>query len=153
MKRTALLATAVVTIAALGFAFAGPVTAQGPGFQRGGGMYGQGPGMYGQGMGQGGRYMMGPGAGYGRMRGMGYGPGANPDCPRYQASADLDLSVEDVTKTFEDQLAWRNNPNLKLGEVTEKDDDTITVTIVTKDNSLVRQIEVDRDTGRHTPVR
>ena len=45
----------------------------------------------------------------------------------------------------------RGNPNLKLGTVSKKDDATYTVTIVTKDDSLVREYEVSKKTG--FPVR
>ena len=44
-------------------------------------------------------------------------------------------------------LTWRDNPRLKVGEVKEKDADTITADIVTKDNSLVERFIVDRHTG------
>ena len=44
-------------------------------------------------------------------------------------------------------LAWQGNQRLKLGEVKEKDADTITADIVTKDNSLVERFIVDRHTG------
>jgi hypothetical protein len=40
------------------------------------------------------------------------------------------------------------NPNLKLGKVEEKDEDTIVAEIVTNDGSLVDRFEVDRHTGR-----
>jgi len=39
------------------------------------------------------------------------------------------------------------NPRLKVGEVKEKDADTITADIVTLDNSLVQRFIVDRHTG------
>ncbi|MCG8069205.1 MAG: hypothetical protein JAY84_15225, partial [Candidatus Thiodiazotropha taylori] len=45
------------------------------------------------------------------------------------------------------RLIMRGNDRLKVGQVTEKDDDTYLLDIVTVDNSLVRQIEVDRDNG------
>lgn len=144
MNRTFIITTALIAAVALGFAVAGPVGAHGPEtYDHGGyGMHGGfgGYGMHGQGM-------MGPGMGYG------YGPGANPDCPWGQTSVDRKLTVEDVTKDFERHLAVRANANIKLGEVTAKDDKTIIVTIVTKDNSLVNKIEVDRATGRHNQVR
>ncbi|OHC78919.1 MAG: hypothetical protein A3G18_02480 [Rhodospirillales bacterium RIFCSPLOWO2_12_FULL_58_28] len=138
MNRTTIIVTAFIAAVALGLALAGPVVAHGPeGYGHGG------YGMHGQGMG----YGHGPGMGYG------YGPGANPDCPWGQTSVDRKLTVDDVTKDFERSLVARGNPNVKLGAVTEKDDKTIIVTIVTKDNSLVNKIEVDRATGRHNMVR
>jgi hypothetical protein len=100
----------------------------GPGIM-GPGMMGQGmgPGMMGQGMGPG---MMGPGM-------MGRGMGVLPQ----------DLSVENVQHMLEHQLAWQGNPNLKLGKVEEKDEDTIVAEIVTQDGSLVQRLQVDRHTG------
>ena len=162
MKRTTIIITAIAATVVLGLAFAVPVIAHGPGsqggFGMGYGMHGQGNDMgggpmMGYGMGGQGNYMGGGGPMMGYGMGRGYGPGANPDCPWNQTSVDKELTVDDVTKTFEQRLARHANPNVKLGEVKAKDDKTITVTIVTKDDSLVRQIEVDRATGRHTPVR
>ena len=63
-----------------------------------------------------------------------------------------ELSVNDVKTNFERWLTWMNNPNLKLGKVKEKDKDTITAEIVTKDNSLVRRFEINRETGFVRPV-
>lgn len=144
MNRTFIIASALIAAVALGFAVAGPVSAHGPeSYGHGGyGMHGGfgDYGMHGQGM-------MGSGMGYG------YGPSANPDCPWGQTSTDKKLTVEDVAKDFERRLALGSNANIKLGEITAKDDKTIVVTIVTKDNSLVNKIEVDRATGRHNPVR
>ncbi len=155
MKRKALKATAAVAALLLGTALvAAPTLAHGPGGpggqgDRGGyGMHsGQfGPGMmggYGPGM-QGSQ--MGPGM-------MGYGPGAQGDCPFNKASLDEDLTVESVTKFLEQRLSHMGNERLKVGEVTAKDDDTIVAEIVTVDGSLVQKLEFDRDTGRHNPVR
>ena len=53
---------------------------------------------------------------------------------------------------MEQQLSWQNNPNLKLGKVEEKDKDTITAEVVTKDGSLVQKFEVNRHTGWMQPV-
>jgi hypothetical protein len=87
------------------------------------------------------------GGGYGpgyHMRGWGggYGPG-------YGAQSDqtLNLSTDDVKQRMERWLEVRSNPRLKLGEVKEKDADTITADIVTKDNALVDRFIVDRHTG------
>jgi hypothetical protein len=44
------------------------------------------------------------------------------------------------------------NPNLKVGEVTEKDDQSILAEIVTKDGSLVQRFQVDRRTGAMRPA-
>jgi len=61
---------------------------------------------------------------------------------------ELNLSVAQVKELAEADLVFANNPRLKVGPVKEKDADTITVDIVTTDNSLVARREVDRRTGR-----
>ena len=113
-----------------------------PGYRMGPGMmghgmrpgYGMGHGMMGHGMGPG--YRMGPGMmGQGQM-----GPGMMQ--PLRQ-----DLSAKDVKHMMEHRLAWRGNPNIKVGKVEEKDDDTIIAEIITQDGSLVDRLEVDRHTG------
>ncbi|MCG7910019.1 MAG: hypothetical protein N0E37_14075 [Candidatus Thiodiazotropha taylori] len=60
---------------------------------------------------------------------------------------ELDLTAEEAKTLVSARLIMRGNDRLKVGQVTEKDDDTYLVDIVTVDNSLVRQIEVDRDNG------
>lgn len=96
-----------------------------------------GPGMMGSGM-------MGQGMGS-HMMGQGMGPGMMQ--PLRQ-----DLSAKDVTHMMEHRLAWNGNPNVKIGKVEEKDDDAITVEIVTKDGSLVQSLIVDRHTGWMRPT-
>lgn len=44
------------------------------------------------------------------------------------------------------------NSHLKVGDATEKDADTITADIVTKDNSLVQRYTVNRHTGFYRPA-
>ncbi len=61
---------------------------------------------------------------------------------------DLDLTVEQVKDIIEGRLASQGNKNLKVGEVKAIDDDTVYAQIVTKDGSLVQELEIDRDTGR-----
>jgi hypothetical protein len=130
----------------------GPGMGYGPGYGMGYG-YGMGPGMMGYGMGPRmmGQGMMGYGMGPGMMgQGMmGYGMG--PGMMGRVAPVE-ELSVKDVKTNFERWLAWMNNPNLKLGKVKEKDKDTITAEIVTKDNSLVRRFEINRETGFVRPI-
>lgn len=112
--------------------------------------HGMGPGMMGQ---QGQMPMMGPGAGPGMMgqqgqmpmRGQGAGPGMMP--PLRQ-----DLAAADVQHMLEHRLAWQGNPNVKVGNIEEKDDDTIVAEIVTQDGSLVQKLEVDRHTGWMRPA-
>ncbi len=87
-----------------------------------------GPGMMGPGM-------MGTGHGMDRGHGMRVVPRA-------------DLSIDDVRHFFEDRLAMHGNKRLKVGEVTEADDDSIVADIVTLEDSLVQRFKVDRHTGR-----
>jgi len=137
-------------------------------------MGGYGPG-YGPGYGHG--YMMGRGYGPSAMTGPGYGPGYGPGSmmgyphgymmgsgygggygpgygmqqgynPGSYHHRDLNLSVDDV-KTYMQRMI--NNPNLKVGDVKEKNDDTITADVVTKDNSLVQRFEVNRHSGFYQP--
>ncbi len=115
--------------------------------------------------------MMGPGYGmmggygpgwmhdYGRRGSSGYGP---ENCPWFQGRTGgpgslgqqqgaLNLSIDDVKHELERWLTIQDNPRLKLGEVKEKDADTIEADIVTKDNSLVQRFQVDRKTGFYRP--
>jgi len=65
---------------------------------------------------------------------------------------DRDLDVEHVRRHLERQLAWQGNPHIKVGDVTQTDDDTIVAEIVTQDGSLVQKLEVDRHNGLMRPV-
>ena len=130
----------------------GPGYGMGPGMMGQGQMgpgYGMGPGMMGQGqMGPG--YGMGPGmmgqGQMGPMMGQGQmGPGMMRPLPE-------DLSTAQVRHMMEHQLAWQGNPNLKVGKVEDKDDDTIIADVVTQDGSLVQRLEVDRHTGWMRPA-
>ena len=128
----------------------GPGSGMGPGMMGQGQMgpgSGMGPGMMGQGQMAPG-HGMGPGMmGQGRMApGDGMGPGMRQ--PLRQ-----DLSAADVQHMMEHRLAWQDNPNIKLGKVEDKDDDTIVAEIVTQDGSLVQRLEVDRHTGSMRPAR
>jgi hypothetical protein len=90
--------------------------------------------------------MMGHGMGSGMMgQGQGMGPGMMQ--PLRQ-----DLTAADVQHMMEHRLSWQGNPNVKVGTVEEKDDDTIVAEIVTQDGSLVQRLEVDRHTGRMQPA-
>lgn len=59
-----------------------------------------------------------------------------------------DLSSDDVRHFLEHRLAMQGNPRLKVGEINEKDDDTVVADIVTTDGALVDRFEVDRHSGR-----
>jgi len=105
---------------------------------RGRGGYPMGPGMMGprygrQGMGP---DMMGPD--YGRPYGY---PNDRRD-PRYQEP----LEKEDAQKVVEDMLRQSRNPNLKPGDVEEKDRYFV-VDILTNDGSLVDKMQIDKETG------
>jgi hypothetical protein len=90
--------------------------------------YGMGPGMMGYGMG----YGMGPGM-------MGYGRGF------YGNQGDLKLTTDQVKSYLEQMI---RNPNLKVGDVKEKDADTIVADIITKDkNALVQRLDFNRHNG------
>jgi hypothetical protein len=119
----------------------------GPGGGYGG--YGMGPGMMGYGYGMGPGMMGCPGyGGYGmgpRMMhhyGMGYGYGYGPQYWQREKP----LTEGDVKEMVENYLKNSRNPNLKLGKVTGKGA-YYEADIVTKDNSLVDKILVDKYTG------
>ena len=124
----------------------------GPGYgMMGGGGYGPGPGWGMMGGGYGPHWgMMGYGrGGYGPGYGMmgGYGPGYGPG-----AQGDLKLTTDIVKSYLERMIAMQGNPHVKVGEVKEKDTDTITADIVTKDkDALVQRFEVNRHTGFYRP--
>lgn len=98
--------------------------------------WGPGYGMMGPG------YGMGPGMHYGYRMHRGYGPGYYG---RYQAPREpLDKAeAEKLVKSYLDSL---RNPNLKLGDIRDKGD-VFEAEILTKDNSLVDKLLVDKRTG------
>ena len=154
MKRSVIATAAAVAVLGAVALAAYTADAHGPRWGSQGAAYG-GPCMMGQGGGYGqGMMRYGPRGGHGHGM-MGYGPqmGSGPQMGwGGQQTLPKELTVDDVKTFFEQRMAWRANPNVKLGEVTEKDADTIVAEIVTKDGSLVRRVEIDRKTGRHTPV-
>lgn len=64
---------------------------------------------------------------------------------------DLNLSTDDVKNYLDRWIAWQGNPRLKVGDVKEKDANTIVADIVTKDNSLVQRVVVNRRNGSFRP--
>ncbi len=109
---------------------------------------GQGP-TPGQGYGPG-YHMRNWGGGYGPGMMGGYGRGSGPRGTAQgdqNANQNLNLTIDDVKTRVERWLSWRGNPRLKVGEVKEKDADTITADVVTKDNSLVQRFIINRHTG------
>jgi Spy/CpxP family protein refolding chaperone len=126
----------------------------GPGMM-GGGMMGpgmMGPGMMGPGMMGGGMIgpgmmggMMGRGMGTGMMGG-GYGPQYGPQYPPQYQQPPKPLEERDAKAILENYLNSMKNPNLKLGKI-EDTDNVFEAEIVTKDNSLVDRILVEKSTG------
>jgi hypothetical protein len=144
----------------------------GPGMMGGYGpgmMGGYGPGMMGGGYGRGwmgnggygpnmmasgcGPWMMGPAmmGAYGRGMMGGDAAGMMPWAGSGRQAA-LNLTPQQVKTQLQHWLAWRGNPHLKVGPVKEKDADTVTADIVTKDNSLVQRYDIDRHTGAFYPA-
>ena len=175
-KKTLNAAAMAVTLLAggsgLALAHGGPGYGMGPGMMQGYGQgyghgpgYGMGPGMmqgYGQGYGHGPGYGMGPGMmqGYGMGPGMmqgygqgyGHGPGYGMGPGMMQGYGtpggfSKDLSTDDVRTMLERQLAMTGNKRLKVGDVKEKDKNTIVADIVTADGSLVDRVAVNRHNG------
>jgi hypothetical protein len=97
--------------------------------------------------------MMGPGmwSGYGPCASPGFGPHATGP-GWYTPWADLNLTTDNAKTCFDRWLVWQGNPRLKVGDVKEKDTGSITVDIVTKDNSLVQRFVVDRRKGWVRPT-
>jgi hypothetical protein len=87
--------------------------------------------------------MMGPGyQGYcGGYGGYGYGPGT------YEGAKAL--TQEDAEAIVKNYIG--PNPNLKLGTLEEKDTH-YEARIVTKDDSLVSKLIIDKNTGRVRPL-
>lgn len=111
-----------------------PYLGMGSGMMMGHGMMGRGITLQGMERGMMGPGMMGPSM---------MGPqGTGPMPPLRE-----DLSANDVRHMMGHWLAWQGNPNLKLGMVEEKDDDTVVAEVVTKEGSLVQRFEIDRHTG------
>tara|TARA_R110001599_G_scaffold66694_2_gene188575 strand:- start:2527 stop:2982 length:456 start_codon:yes stop_codon:yes gene_type:complete len=103
-----------------------------------------GPGMMqqpGYGMGQ-----MGPGM----MQQPGYGMGQMS--PGMMQQLRQDLTAADVRHMLGHRLEWSGNPNVKLGAVEEKDDDTIIAEVIGEDGTVFQRFEINRHTGwmRHT---
>ena len=135
MNKITKISAIAVTTAALGMASLSAVASRGA---NGGDCDGQG-GQHGQMMGMSSGNHMGKHMG----RHMGYGKGFNMD-------RELDLSAAEVQTLIEARMIMHGNDRLKVGKVSQKDDQTYVVDIVTVDDSLVRQIEVDKNNGlRH----
>lgn len=77
------------------------------------------------------------------------GPGMmkNMQKPGRMIDRNLDLTADEARTLVAARLIMRDNDRLKVGQVAEKDENTYLVDVVTVDDSLVRQVEVDRDNG------
>ena len=63
------------------------------------------------------------------------------------ASRDLELTSDDVKAQLDSWLSRRASARLKVGDVKEKDVDTIVADVATKGNSLVQRFNVNRHAG------
>jgi zinc resistance-associated protein len=134
----------------------------GPGGYGGGyrGGYGMGPGMMGPGYGMG-PGMMGPGwgMGYGMSPGMmgpGWGRGMNPSWsgggnPQRSGRHMGPLEEKDAEEIIENYIQSTRNPNLKAGKI-EDSGNAFKAQIVTKDNSLVEEVLIDKHSGFMRPA-
>jgi hypothetical protein len=108
-----------------------------------------GPGMMGYGRGMGpGRMGYGRGMGPGMMH-HGYGmmsPGYGPGYPSPYQQPRGELDEDSVRKMLKNYIRSVRNPNLKLGKIEDKGS-RFEAQILTKDDSLVDKISVDKRTG------
>ncbi len=131
MNRSQKIMTALALTGALGLAAIPASADPGRGWDRG--PHG-GPGM---GMQYGGPMMAhGPRGGFFGMRG---------------PATDRNLTADQVRTLAEARLIMRGNENLKVGEISETEDGSYLVEIVTQDDSLVQRVEISKATG--FPVR
>ncbi|UCG92931.1 MAG: hypothetical protein JSV97_04285 [candidate division WOR-3 bacterium] len=84
----------------------------------------------------------------GRMMGSGWQGGCCPmgQYGHYGMSLGGKVTKDNVQDWVQEYLYRLGNPNLKQGKIRETDDG-FEVEIVTKDNSLVEKLLVDKDTG------
>jgi hypothetical protein len=106
--------------------------------QMGPDMMGQmGPGMMGQMHG-----MMGPG-----MQGGAMGPGTMGPMGGLRVTPTVHITTDDVRHFLEHHLTQHGLEHLKVGEVTQTDQDTITADLVTTENSLAVRLLIDTHSG------
>ena len=80
------------------------------------------------------------------------GCGPNATGPGWNTGwRDLNLSTDNVKTYLDRWIAWQGNSRLKVGDVKERDADTIVADIVTKDNSPVQRFVVNRRNGFFRP--
>lgn len=73
--------------------------------------------------------------------------GSSGKMHHHRAEKDLNLSADQAKTLVEARLIMRGNERLKAGKVSKKDDKTYLVQVVTVDDSLVREVEVNRQHG------
>ena len=79
------------------------------------------------------------------------GPENSNGRENFRGRVTADLTPDNVKNFFERLIADQGNKRLKVGDVKEKDADTIVADIVTKDNSLVQRFAVNRHNGFYKP--
>ena len=57
------------------------------------------------------------------------------------------VTQEQAKQLVEDHLRYGNNPNLKVGDLSDKGGDYYEADVVTKEGSLVDKLQVDKKTG------
>jgi zinc resistance-associated protein len=122
------------------FSYGGRFMGPGRGYGMMGRDYGMGSGMMGRG---------GNDAGRGREW-MGGSPGER-ESSRGPGRMQTPLKEDDARSVVERYLTSTGNPNLKLGKITERED-VFEAQIVTKDNSLVDKLLIDKSTGWMHPA-
>ena len=135
MKKGLIAFVVIVAVAVGGFAFAHSRDYEG----YGGHMMGPGSGGYGG-------HMMGPGYG-GHMMGTGYGEPCRGDAPGAHEGKSL---TEKDAKSIARSYIGRN-PNLKIGKIEDKETN-FEAEILTKDDSLVTRLSIDKTTGWVKPI-
>jgi hypothetical protein len=109
------------------------------------GGYGRGRMRRGHGRGMGpGMMHRGPDRGWGGDPGM-RGPGYGRDTRRFGGQPEP-LNKDQARLLVENYLRNRRNPNLKVGDVADKEE-VFEATIVTQDGALVDKLKVDKETG------
>jgi len=144
----------------IGRGFGGRHGMMGPGYGMGPGMmgpgYGMGPGMMGPGYGMGPGmmspgYRMGPG-----MMGPGWAREMNPsfsdrENPQHMSRQMGPLEKKDAAEIVDNYIQSTRNPNLKVGKI-EDSGNAFKAQIVTKDNSLVEEVLIDKRSGYMRPA-
>ena len=154
MKKGLIAIAVIVAVGLAGMAFAHSRGSGGYGGHMMGPGYGghmMDPGYGGHMMGRGyGGHMMGPGYGGhgGPMMGPGYGEPCGRNAPpgTYERKALTEKDVESIVHNY-----IGRNPNLKVGKIEDKET-SFEAEIVTKDNSLVSRLSIDKNTGWVRPL-